>query len=281
MAEVLVRIGSMEDVHAYDDGDYDSAVETTAPLKAGAPVDPNDVVILGGGGAGSITPLSVADIDDPSAELNALAGVLGSFVLCFEVEAATNQFTIYAFDASDTGGEDVPYTVDALTSGLWVAVAGKYSESRVNWQKITANGITPGGGLGGGDVTGAVAFLQSSHDGNEVQVDEIAGNAGQYLEIDFANVTAFNLVRVRIRAQEQGGHALTIQLEITPFAGAVWHDYDVIVDQAADINYEDHSFFVVSDTPYINGGVVKLRITHEMAGNAVDEWHIDEVALYR
>ncbi len=146
MALVTVRIGSMIDIHQYDDADYDSSIETTAPIKAGAPVDPNDVVILGGGGAGSITPLSVANIDDPSAELNALAGVLGSFVLCFEVEATSNQFTIYAFDASDTDGENVPYSVDALTSGLWMAVAGKYVDENFNvsGEIVTATRISSG-----------------------------------------------------------------------------------------------------------------------------------------
>lgn len=137
MALVTIRIGSAIDIHQYDDGVFDSAIETTAPLKAGAPVDPNDVVILGGGGAGSITPLSVANIDNPSAELNALAGAPGSLVLAFEVEAASNQFTLYAFDVSDTGGEDVPFSVDALTSGLWIAIGGKYYKGISNFGNST------------------------------------------------------------------------------------------------------------------------------------------------
>ena len=418
MVDKTIRIGSMEDVHVYDDGDYDSGIEVDHPMKAAAPIDPNDVVILGSEAPGAVTPVAVVDIDDPSAELNALPGVLGSVLLCHEIEAASDQCTLYAFDASDTGGEDVPYSVDADIAGLWLAVGGKYlnnqffvkgnitltgsvflpngavgapsvaftantdcgiyytpggggtiytsinganifsvngtdvsslvwfrvitgavgalsitfgndintgfyspgadqvgiatngalrvhvsntetkiggaanyleiaadgsiefnGTARIDWQKITANGLT----LGGGPPTSgdALADLQIAFDGDNYQVDEIAGNAGQYLEIDFASVTAFNWVRVRMRVQEQGGHALTIQLEITPFDGTAWHDYDVVTDQAADINYEDHSFFVITDTPYINGGVVKLRITHEMAGNAADEWHIDEVALYR
>ena len=41
-----IRVGSMEDVHQYDDVDYDSAVETDQPMKAGTPIDPNDVLRL-------------------------------------------------------------------------------------------------------------------------------------------------------------------------------------------------------------------------------------------
>ena len=68
-----------------------------------------------------------------------------------------------------------------------------HGTARIDWTKITANGITPGGGLGGGDITGAVANLQSPNDGNEVQVDEIAGNAGQNLEqCTFACAVATN-----------------------------------------------------------------------------------------
>jgi len=41
-----IRIGSAEDIIQYDDVDYDSAVETSAPIKAGTPVDPEDVIRL-------------------------------------------------------------------------------------------------------------------------------------------------------------------------------------------------------------------------------------------
>ena len=47
MTERLIRIGSAENVIAYDDADYISAVETDQPIKAGAPVDDNDVLRLG------------------------------------------------------------------------------------------------------------------------------------------------------------------------------------------------------------------------------------------
>ena len=46
MALVSVRIGSMANIHVFEDADYDSAIETTAPIKAGPPVDGNDVVRL-------------------------------------------------------------------------------------------------------------------------------------------------------------------------------------------------------------------------------------------
>jgi len=132
MADVEIRIGSMESIHVYDDVDHDSALETTAPLKAGAPIDPNDVIILGADAPGGVTPVVVADIDNPSAELNALVGAVGSMVLCYELEATSNQHTLYAFDASDTDGENVPYSVDADTSGLWIAVGGKYVDESFN-----------------------------------------------------------------------------------------------------------------------------------------------------
>ena len=47
MTERFIRIGSAENVIAYDDADYISAVETDQPIKAGAPVDDNDVLRLG------------------------------------------------------------------------------------------------------------------------------------------------------------------------------------------------------------------------------------------
>lgn len=47
MAARYIRIGSMVDAFGYDDGEYDSAIETNEPIKAGAPVDPTDVLRLG------------------------------------------------------------------------------------------------------------------------------------------------------------------------------------------------------------------------------------------
>lgn len=46
MATRQIRIGSMRNIHQYDDGDYDSAIETDAPVKSGTPIDGNDVLRL-------------------------------------------------------------------------------------------------------------------------------------------------------------------------------------------------------------------------------------------
>ena len=47
MADKFLRMGSSEDVLIYDDADFDCALETDAPIKAGIPVDSNDVARLG------------------------------------------------------------------------------------------------------------------------------------------------------------------------------------------------------------------------------------------
>lgn len=46
MAVRQIRIGSMADIHQYSDADYDSAIETDHPIKAGPPIDGNDVLRL-------------------------------------------------------------------------------------------------------------------------------------------------------------------------------------------------------------------------------------------
>ena len=151
--------------------------------------------------------------------------------------------------------------------------------SRIGWQKITANGVS----LLDGPPTSvdSVTDLQTANDGNTYTVLEIAGNAGQNLVVDFTGVAAFNRVELLMRAQDQGNHSLTIQLEITPFDGTAWHTFDTVIDQPADQNMENHGFFVPTGVPYINSGVVKLRVIHEMAGNANDRWVIYEGSLYQ
>ena len=65
-----VRVGALVDVFQYDDVDYDCGVETTVPIKAGAPVDPTDVVRQ--------TDLpTFADIVNASANINDNAVVRG------------------------------------------------------------------------------------------------------------------------------------------------------------------------------------------------------------
>lgn len=47
MALRQCRIGSLVNIAQYDDADFDSAIETDQPMKAGPPVDLNDVLRLG------------------------------------------------------------------------------------------------------------------------------------------------------------------------------------------------------------------------------------------
>jgi hypothetical protein len=154
-----------------------------------------------------------------------------------------------------------------------------HGTARIDWAKITANGVT----LGDGPPTSgdAVVDLQIAHDGKTYEVAEIAANAGQNLIVDFTGVTAFNWVQILGRVAETVGHALTIQLEITPFNDSAWHTYHVMKDQSADQNFENYSFIVPDDSAYIDSGVVKVRFIHEMAGNENDDWFFDCVALYQ
>lgn len=126
MTLVPIRIGSLVNVHVFDDADYDSAIETIMPIKAGDPVDPNDVVTLG---SMSFGKLAVPNVDDPS-QLGAVAGKNGDVVVVQQVNAAgaIDAWTLYAYDASGPA-IDSPYVVDALGAGSerWVAIGGRYS----------------------------------------------------------------------------------------------------------------------------------------------------------
>ncbi len=97
-------------------------VKDTSPNTAYFTDDTGVDHLLGGG----VVTLSVADIDDPSIELNVIAGALnGETRLCFETSAGADDWTLYAWDNADSGAENVPYRVDG-SSGMWAAIAGKY-----------------------------------------------------------------------------------------------------------------------------------------------------------
>lgn len=75
--------------------------------------------------------LLVANIDDPSTELNAIAGVSpGDTKIVYQVvtpATAPDWYTIYAWDSAG-GTESVPEIVDG-SSGVWVAIAGQHSQN--------------------------------------------------------------------------------------------------------------------------------------------------------
>jgi len=81
MAIKYIRIGSMEDIHGYENGDYDAAIETDEPIKSGNPVDPNDVVTLSSLGtmlAGYLKADGTTDLTgDWSISSNSITLVLG------------------------------------------------------------------------------------------------------------------------------------------------------------------------------------------------------------
>ncbi len=124
----LLRIGSSENVIMYDDADYDSAIETDQPIKAGTPVDLNDVVRLEDLNNIILPPVPVVSIDNPT-ELNSLIGKVGSLVVAYqENAAAADEYTLYAYD-SDGPAVSAPYIMDAGGTGgseRWIAIAGKY-----------------------------------------------------------------------------------------------------------------------------------------------------------
>lgn len=128
MATQILRIGSIAGI-SYDDGDFDSAVETDQPIKAGTPVDATDVIRLEDLAGRLLSPVSVVAIANPT-ELNSVAGVLGALVLVYQIVGATglNEYTLYAYDASGPA-VNAPYIMDADGAGdeRWIAVAGKYA----------------------------------------------------------------------------------------------------------------------------------------------------------
>ena len=165
------------------------------------------------------------------------------------------------------------------------AIDGSMSQTgtaRIDWTKITANGVTIRNAHG--TTASAVSDLQTAHDGNVYTLSEESGETpGMDIEVDFTGVTAFNWVQILARYEQAVvSHGITVMLEITPFNGSAWHRYDYFSDQGADLTNEEHSFFVPDDSAYINSGVVKVRFVHEMAGTSSNhDLVIDVCALYQ
>lgn len=90
-------------------------------------VDANNVFLE------SMYAISVTSIADPSTELANYAGrTTGALLIAYQTGAATDVFTLYAWDDADSGGADVPYAV-AGSSGFWIAIGGRYTCSAVTF----------------------------------------------------------------------------------------------------------------------------------------------------
>jgi hypothetical protein len=123
-----IRVGSLNNIHQYDDGDFTKSIEVEDPIKCTAPpVASDDVVRLID--MGILYPITVADINNPT-ELASIVGSNGILVLAYKVVAATglNEYTLYTYDASGPA-LNIPYVVDAAGAGdeRWIAVGGKYN----------------------------------------------------------------------------------------------------------------------------------------------------------
>lgn len=91
--------------------------------------DTGNVFAMGGG----VSRVAVTDINDPSPELNAISGVAAAdVVIAYEPRGgADDSYTLYAWDPDPGGAENVPFTVDGIGSGRWLAVAGRFQSQSI------------------------------------------------------------------------------------------------------------------------------------------------------
>lgn len=157
------------------------------------------------------TALSVANIDDPSAELSLLAGTIsGETRLCYQTVVGANEWTLYAWDSSSTAGASTGYRVNG-SSGQWIAVAGKYENGSRNFHdSISCNGlastanitITVGGltGTFGGNSfqftrSGAASFVDQNGISGSLTFRATTASAADTTAMSFSNTAlSFSLV---------------------------------------------------------------------------------------
>jgi hypothetical protein len=148
---------------------------------------------------------------------------------------------------------------------------------KIAWQKKNANGVT----LSQFTSADTVKDLRSANNGDVFTATEVAGAANSVV-VDFVNIEAFNLVRILGWYDGGNTHALSIQLEITPFDGSAWHDLQYMSHSpGSNHTNEDHSFLAMDPVEYINNGVVKVRIIHNTPVANGHSLVLDEVALYQ
>lgn len=83
--------------------------------------------------AGGVARVIVADINDPSAELNLISGAAsGDLIIAIQINLSGDDvYTVYAWDSTPNGAEVVPFSVDGLSGGIWIAMAGRFQNQSI------------------------------------------------------------------------------------------------------------------------------------------------------
>lgn len=162
----------------------------------------------------------------------------------------------------------------------------QHGTAQIIWTKITADNITQGNG---GHGASALSDLQTAHDGNFYHIDETATDPGFELTIEFVNVTSFNWVSCL--AVYDGSIAHAVNISLYNFTQTRWDCFDAFSPAQAEVSTADeytmqnHDFLVPDYTEYIgtggDDGDVRVKIAHEITGNANHDIDIDCIALYQ
>ena len=186
----------------------------------------------------------------------------------FRVDAGT--------DSVRLGDWDTHYTKFAKDGTMT-----QHGTARIDWTKITANAIS----FTDASTSDSVSDLQTAFDGNILIVSEGAPSGGSMI-VDFINVLAFNWVRSLCSYDGSSSHAIPIRLY--NWITTNFDMFAAIQDGYTNSGtvFEEHDFFVPSDTNYIgtggNAGKVRVKYDHAPSGgNASHKWYYDEVALYQ
>jgi hypothetical protein len=132
MAPRIYWIGGFGPFH-YDDANQFSDLSPHRFASDRPPIANDDVIRLQDLLA-NIQLVASANIDNPAAELGGMGSTAdGGLLVVYQVAAGANdEYTIYAWD-SDPGVADVPYAVDGLGGGMWIAVGGKYHNGEASF----------------------------------------------------------------------------------------------------------------------------------------------------
>ena len=180
-----------------------------------------------------------------------------------------------------TSPTGVPSISTILPAGLTIP---GYTPSTA-WTKITADNVTILGTHG--TITGTVADLQVAHDELQISVNEENHAPGFDAQVEFINVTSFNLVN--ILAVYDGSTSHVVPVELFNFVTGRWDTFDTIHTSVFSLvqdqyTFYDYSFPVPVSTQYVgtagNAGKVRVRFYHYAGGVPAHKLYIDVVALY-
>jgi hypothetical protein len=124
--------------------------------------------------------------------------------------------------------------------------------------------------------SGSLDSILTFNDGNVYNIQELSATPGFDIRVSFADITEFNKIQLNLAYSNTSQHFVTVDLY--NFITSAW---DTIGYFRGLNGMTQFNLGIIDDAPYLNAGVVELRIYHVSAGVTAHSIQLDFASIQK